>query len=138
MTVQHKPDYILTFDGGSRGNPGVGYGSYVLVRTEDGDRRIKRLRFGTTTNNQAEYLALIAGLNDLAEEIREGNGATQDASVEIRGDSQLVINQVARDWKVRSLDLMELRDQVDDLLAQFRSFRLFWQRRGESEESLGH
>ena len=138
MIAERKPDYILTFDGGSRGNPGVGYGSYVLMRTKDGERRIKRLRFGTTTNNQAEYMALIAGLTGLAETIGEAGGKTRDASVEIRGDSQLVINQVARDWKVKSLDLMELRDQVDDLLAQFGSFRLSWHRREETEESLGH
>ncbi|MFQ5945695.1 MAG: ribonuclease HI family protein [Anaerolineae bacterium] len=131
-------DYILTFDGGSRGNPGVGYGSYVLVGTEDGERSVKRLRFGTTTNNQAEYMALIAGLSGLAETIREAGGKTQVTSVEIRGDSQLVINQVARDWKVKSLDLMELRDQVDDLLSQFGSFRLSWHRRGKSEDTLGH
>jgi hypothetical protein len=39
-------DYTLIFDGGSRGNPGPGYGSYQLTRVADGKQKTKRLEFG--------------------------------------------------------------------------------------------
>jgi ribonuclease HI len=59
------PDYIVIFDGGSRGNPGPGYGSYRL-RTRDGREDVRRLEFGEAmTNNEAEYRTLIAALDDL-------------------------------------------------------------------------
>jgi len=45
----HAADYVLTFDGGSKGNPGLGYGSYAIVRVQDGARRIERLEFAAGT-----------------------------------------------------------------------------------------
>ena len=54
-------DYLLVFDGGSKGNPGPGYGSYAITRTRDGAQRLERLEFGDGyTNNEAEYDNLIA------------------------------------------------------------------------------
>ena len=44
-------DYTIIFDGGSRGNPGQGYGSYALWRNEDGKLRRRRLRFGDQVVN---------------------------------------------------------------------------------------
>ena len=52
----------IIFDGGSKGNPGQGYGSYTL-RWPGAQQQIVRLRFGDrVTNNEAEYDTLIAAL----------------------------------------------------------------------------
>ena len=65
-----SPDYVLVFDGGSKGNPGQGYGSYAIIRAQDRAQRVERLDFGDGyTNNEAEYDSLIAGLQDLLRRI---------------------------------------------------------------------
>lgn len=132
-------DYTIVFDGGSRGNPGVGYGSYALTRNRDGKLRKRRLRFGElVTSNQAEYKALIAALEDLIGTIQEAGRSPKDFSVEIRGDSQLIIHQIEGSWKTKSLDLMPLRDRVEELLTEMGSFELNWHSRKESVRLLGH
>ena len=132
-------DYMIVFDGGSRGNPGVGYGSYALRRNVDGKVRKKRLRFGElVTSNQAEYRALIAALEDLIGTIRKAGRSPNTFSVEIRGDSKLVLNQIQGSWKTKSLNLMPLRDRVEELLARMGSVEITWQPREESEKLLGH
>jgi ribonuclease HI len=134
-----EADYTLIFDGGSLGNPGQGYGSYVLTRSTDGKKRVKRLKFEETmTSNQAEYRSLIAGLEDLVCTIKRAGRSPGDFSLEVRGDSQLILCQVARKWKTKDLDLMPLRDRVEELLTELGSVGLIWQTRDKSERVLGH
>ena len=68
-------------------------------------------RIGETTNNVAEYRALIAGL--------EAAAATPSRAVKVRGDSKLVIEQVAGRWKVKQPHLRPLVDRVRELLAGY-------------------
>jgi ribonuclease HI len=132
-------DYTIVFDGGSRGNPGQGYGSYALTRNQDGKLRRRRLRFGDLiTSNQAEYQALIAALEDLIGTVLKAGRSPQDFSVEIRGDSRLVLHQLEGSWKTKSLNLMPLRDRAEELLAELGSYELTWQPREESVKVLGH
>ncbi len=132
-------DYTLIFDGGSRGNPGPAFGSYALVRNADGRQRIVRLDFQREmTNNEAEYETLIAGLEDLVGVIEEAGRDPADFSVQVRGDSRLVINQVAGKWKVRQHHLRPLWDRVRELLGRFGAYELVWQGREETEAVLGH
>ena len=131
--------YTIVFDGGSRGNPGQGYGSYALRRNEDGRLRKRRLRLGDqVTSNQAEYQTLIAALEDLIDTIHKAGRSPRDFSVEIRGDSRLVMHQLDGSWKTKSLNLMELRDRVEELMTQMGSVELVWQPRNESVRILGH
>ncbi len=132
-------DYTITFDGGSRGNPGQGYGSYQIVRASDGKSRIRRLDFpGRRTNNEAEYMTLIAALEELAAGIRKKGHDPRTYSVEVRGDSQLVIRQLEGKWQVREAHLRPLRDRAHDLLKQFGQVHLHWHRRAQSVAILGH
>jgi hypothetical protein len=60
-------DYTVFFDGGSLGNPGKGYGSYEIAGP-DGTVAARQVQFGNDmTNNQAEFRAVIAALEDLLE-----------------------------------------------------------------------
>lgn len=134
-----KTDYTLIFDGGSQGNPGIGFGSYVLVRNIDQKKRTKRLKFGDmVTNNQAEYRALIAGLEDLTNTTQTAKRSPREFSIEVRGDSQLILYQVAKKWKTKELDLQPLRDRVEELLEEFGRYTLTWQQRDKTEKVLGH
>ncbi len=132
-------DYTLIFDGGSLGNPGPGYGSYVLIRNVDGAQRMERLDFGEEmTNNEAEYRTLIAGLQDIVSTIERAGHDPSAFSIEVRGDSRLILNQVAGDWKVRQAHLRPLCDRARELLHRFGEFQLTWQERAESVDTLGH
>jgi ribonuclease HI len=132
-------DYILVFDGGSKGNPGWGYGSYAITRVQDGAQRLERLDFGDGyTNNEAEYDSLIAALQDLLGRIEEAGRQPQEFALEVRGDSALVINQVQGRWKAKDPRMKERRDRCIRLLRQFGAMVLKLQPREESVRVLGH
>jgi ribonuclease HI len=134
-----EPDYILTFDGGSKGNPGWGYGSYAITRTQDGAQRVERLQLGDGyTNNEAEYDSLIAALQDLIRRIEKGERKPQEFSLQVRGDSALVINQLKGSWKAREPRMRERRDRCRQLLECFGTVELRTQPREESVRVLGH
>ena len=127
--------YEIVFDGGSLGNPGKGYGSY-LIRFGDVEIARERLDYaGRVTNNQAEYRTLIAALERLGRDL--GDEAAS-ATVVIGGDSQLVINQVNGSWKVKNAELQPLRQQVVERLKPFGKTTLTWHRRDRSVRELGH
>ena len=72
-------------------------------------------RIGETTNNVAEYRALIAGL--------EAAAATPARAVQVRGDSKLVIEQLAGRWKVKQPHLKPLHAAARALLDALRRGR---------------
>lgn len=133
------PDFTVIFDGGSRGNPGPGYGSFVLVRHADGAERRQRLNLGERlTSNEAEYDTLIRALESLLAWIDEAGLRPEDVSVEVRGDSQLVIFQVRGDWKARRARMAARRDRVLALAQKFGSIQWEYQPRLASYRVLGH
>lgn len=130
-------DVILIFDGGSRGNPGAGYGSFTYKGCVI--RWPTSIEYpGQTTNNQAEYQTMIAGLRAIifdceALDIRPG-----ETSVEVRSDSQLLVNQVNGDWKIKNPGLRTLHATASALLGRFAGWDLIWHPRSESVRILGH
>lgn len=131
--------YVLIFDGGSKGNPGKGYGSYMLVRTDTGQRKTQRLEFpGELTNNEAEYKTLIEAVRTLLEKIRAHGKDPAAYRLEVRGDSALVINQVSGRWKARDDRMAALRDEALALLNQFGGWRIKHHERDNSVKWLGH
>jgi len=137
--MNKTPTHILVFDGGSRGNPGPGYGSYAITRTDTGTQHLERIDFHRRmTNNEAEYETLIVALeNLLAEDGRLGRSPS-DCNMEIRGDSRLVVEQVAGRWKARDPRMARYRDKVRRLLRRFGSSKLVQQPREKSVAVLGH
>lgn len=131
-------DYTIVFDGGSKGNPGWGYGSYE-ISTRSGKRKQQRLDFGDgLTNNEAEYLTLIAALEGLAAMIARHDRRPADFSVCIRGDSQLVIQQLLGRWKVKHPKMAPLHERAGSLLKTFGRTDLGWHARANSVRTLGH
>lgn len=132
-------DYIVVFDGGSKGNPGWGYGSYAITRVQDGAQRLERLDFGQGyTNNEAEYDSLLAALQDLDHRITEAGRQPGEFALEIRGDSSLVIKQLQGRWKAKDPRMKERRDRCRELLERFAHVDLKTQPREESVRILGH
>ena len=97
---------LVEADGGSRGNPGpAAYGS--LVRdAETRELLATRAEFiGVASNNVAEYGGLVAGLH-LAVAIDPA------ASIEVRMDSKLVVEQMSGRWQIKHADMKRLAAQA--------------------------
>lgn len=101
---------IVEADGGSRGNPGqAAYGA--LVRDADTGEVLDRegVGIGVASNNVAEYSGLIAGL-EMARAVDPA------ASLEVRMDSRLVIEQMAGRWKIKHPAMKPLAARAQSLL----------------------
>jgi probable phosphoglycerate mutase len=102
---------ILYADGGARGNPGPA-GIGILLVDLDGNVLGEVARgIGVTTNNVAEYTALIEGL-----ELAHAKGATE---IDVRLDSKLVVHQVLGEWKIKNDTLRRLAAKAESLLRRF-------------------
>ena len=128
----------IIFDGGSKGNPGYGYGSYAL-RWPGQAQQIVQLQFGdNVTNNEAEYDTLLAALEAVLKRLVDLDADPVTARLDIRGDSQLVINQVRGEWKCTEERLRVRRDRARELLQNFGHWQLKYHPRENSVRVLGH
>jgi probable phosphoglycerate mutase len=104
-------EVVVNADGGSRGNPGPS-GIGAVVALPDGTILAEIAEgIGHTTNNVAEYKAVIAGL-----------GRARDLGarrVRVRADSKLVIEQLKGTWKVRQPHLQPLREEAKRVAGSF-------------------
>src|SRR5688572_15501100 len=108
--------YVINTDGGARGNPGPSGIGFVIER--DGEIITKgKAYIGETTNNQAEYEALIHALGELDAIVpKEGR---ESVVVEVRMDSELVIKQLRKEYKVKDAGLKLQFAKVGVLIAKF-------------------
>ncbi|MEV7063675.1 bifunctional RNase H/acid phosphatase [Streptomyces collinus] len=99
-------EFIVEADGGSRGNPGpAGYGAVVSDAATGETLRETAEYIGVATNNVAEYRGLLAGLLAARE-------LDPDATVHVRMDSKLVIEQMSGRWKIKHPDMKPLATQA--------------------------
>ncbi len=111
---------LLQTDGGSRGNPGPAAYGYVIYNITSGAAIVLEKcgnYLGVTTNNQAEYAGLIAGLKWILDK-------HPDAGVEIKMDSLLIVNQVKGIYKVKSVELLPRYNEVRGLLAKLSKWNI--------------
>lgn len=111
----HGRRLVVEADGGSRGNPGVaGYGALVRDAGTGTVLAERAAPLGKRSNNVAEYRGLIAGLQ---------SAVTIDpaASVEVRMDSKLVIEQMAGRWKIKHEDMRTLALEANELVRRIQS-----------------
>jgi ribonuclease HI len=99
---------IVNVDGGARGNPGPAAIAAVATDEQGNVLAERNEVIGETTNNVAEYRAMLLGIA-LAKEL----GADE---VELLGDSTLIVTQVKGNWKVKQEHLRPLRTKVLDEL----------------------
>ena len=116
-------------DGASRGNPGPAAVGIVII--DDEHHPVARLgRFiGTTTNNQAEYSALILALEMVA--------GYNPEHVDFFLDSELVVNQLRGSYRVRSADLLPLYQRCTKLIRQLPSVKAHHVPRTANREADG-
>lgn len=105
--------WVLSTDGAARGNPGPAGAGATLADPSGSLVDELGVGLGRLTNNEAEYHALLLGL-----EMARRHGATR---LRVRMDSELVVRQLAGRYKVKSEHLRPLFDQARKLLAAFES-----------------
>ena len=112
-----SPDrtYVLRFDGGSRGNPGTAGCGMVLYDTNDGAEIWSGYQYlgEENTNNEAEYMGLITGLQ-CAKSLGIQN-------IVVQGDSQLILRQLEGRYKVKSPNLKVYYEEALSVSREFTS-----------------
>jgi ribonuclease HI/pterin-4a-carbinolamine dehydratase len=103
----------LFTDGGSRGNPGPSASGFVILDTSDKIIFKKGVFLGIMTNNQAEYLALKFGIQELLK--------YKPNNILIYMDSLLIINQMNGIFKIKNPDLMIIYKEIKQLLNGFEN-----------------
>ena len=105
----------LFCDGASRSNPGdASIGVSILLDGKEVETISKKI--GIATNNEAEYQALIDGLNYCVDNsIKE---------IEVFLDSNLVVEQVNKNFKVKAANLKVLNLKVEELIKEFKFIKI--------------
>lgn len=114
-------------DGGSRGNPGpAGFG--VFIEGPHGEKLAELSEFlGKTTNNVAEYSALLAALEWALSEGRP--------RLRVVADSELMVKQMQGRYKVASPDLRPLYEEAKRRSAKLDGFRIEHVLRGKNQRA---
>lgn len=102
-------------DGASRGNPGdAGIGCVIIFD----NKKIEISEYiGKTTNNVAEYIALIKGLEEALKQ--------KANEIEIFSDSELLVLQMNGIYMVRNKNLIPLYEKAKELLSNFKKYQIF-------------
>jgi ribonuclease HI len=117
-------------DGGARGNPGpAAIGAVVKDSSQDPPTTLVTVSeaIGETTNNVAEYRALIAGL--------EAARRFRPRRLKVRADSLLVVKQLRGEWKVKHAGLRPLHERARELLREFADVDIAHVRREYNTEA---
>jgi acyl dehydratase/ribonuclease HI len=119
--------YTANIDGAARGNPGpAAYG--VVVRRPDGTTHESLGKYiGRTTNNVAEYYALIAALDYAA--------ASGIKRLRVYSDSQLIVNQIKGLYKVKHPDLRPLHERAKKQAAGLETFTIQYVPREQNRDA---
>ena len=107
---------LVWVDGGARGNPGpAAIGAVIKDEQEQLITSLSR-RIGIGTNNQAEYMALIAALEKAI-----SLGARQ---VHVKSDSELMVKQLNGNYRVKNANLKPLYQKVKQLQDSLQEFTI--------------
>jgi ribonuclease HI len=110
--------YILYTDGGARGNPGPAAAGMVIYDAGGAELDKFAAYLGETTNNQAEYQALIMGLGRV-QKIAEDHEVLINVTVDVFMDSELIVKQLNGEYKVKNKELKPLFAKVEELAGTF-------------------
>lgn len=120
-------DLVINADGGSRGNPGPSAYGYV-IKSKEGDMLFEGGEYlGITTNNQAEYRAVLAALRKALEMGAE--------VLHFKLDSQLIVNQMSGVYRIKNAELKTIYDEIRILESKFKSVTFTHVRREFNKEA---
>jgi ribonuclease HI len=116
----------IHIDGAARGNPGPA--AYAFTIAAPGVAIVEENGLlGSTTNNVAEYTALLKALEKAA--------ALGLARLHVHSDSELLVKQMSGEYRVKNADLRDLYEEAQDLLRRFESVRIDHVRREQNRRT---
>lgn len=118
---------LINIDGASSGNPGDASIGVVLKDNLHKKEETISQYIGKTTNNFAEYQALIIGLERAIE--------LGIKDVHVKSDSELLVKQLKGEYKVKSDNLKELNHKAANLIKSFSFFKIEHVRREFNKEA---
>lgn len=121
---------IIFTDGGARGNPGPA--AIGVVFGEPLNKSYGE-QVGSTTNNVAEYRALIFALKKTKQLL--GKGKAKEMDIEVRSDSELVVKQQRGEYQIKERSLVPLFIEVWNLRQEFKSVSFVVVRREANREA---
>jgi len=128
MGTRKRLGVRIYIDGGARGNPGPAAAG-VVIRSADDQTVLHQagLFLGETTNNVAEYSALLAGLK-----AARRLGAVE---AEVVSDSELLVRQMTGEYRVRNEGLQPLYAEAQNLTGAFERFGIRHVRRDSNKDA---
>ena len=126
-SVTRQGSFVLNTDGACRGNPGPSGAGWVLSTRDGQVVRTGQSFLGRATNNEAEYVAVVLGLEDCL--------ATGVTDILLRADSELLIKQLKGQYRVKNARLKPLYEQVKALSRRFERFSCEHVRREYNREA---
>jgi ribonuclease HI len=120
---------VVYTDGGARGNPGPAGAGVVIQKDGATIAEVKQYLGEMRTNNWAEYEAVVIALGKLLEM------NLRDSALEFRLDSQLVVEQLKGNWKIKEPGLKQQAAEVRGLLKDFGSVTFTYVPRAQNKEA---
>ncbi len=95
-------------DGGSRGNPGLAAGAFLVYDESQQTLHQEGLFLGNKTNNEAEYEAFLGSVEWLKKNFQKHT----ISHIAWKLDSLLVVEQLSRHWKIKESRMQELAQKI--------------------------
>lgn len=106
---------VIYTDGAARGNPGESASGYLVYRNAKVLHRHSKYN-GIATNNYAEYKAILLALEWCISNIDDHF----ELLIELYSDSELVVKQLNKSYKIKSVSLKPINEKIVDLTKNFR------------------
>ena len=111
-----KYKFLIHTDGGARGNPGPAAVGVIIEGESVGKKEFGEY-LGETTNNEAEYRAVIIALKKLKHLV--GGEKARGAEVEVHVDSELLEKQINGEYKIKDENIKNLFVEIWNLKTDF-------------------
>jgi ribonuclease HI len=126
MSSTLTPNYTIYTDGASRGNPGPA--AYAFVIFQDHKQIYSEKGYlGITTNNQAEYSALLHAWKYLEAKI------TSEAKIQFFSDSELMVRQLNKEYRVKDANIQAVHQNIQKLSSAFKKVTYSYVPRSENQ-----
>lgn len=127
MKSNNNTELIIYCDGGSRGNPGpAGLGAVIYDKDKNILVEISEY-LGVTTNNQAEYRAVLKAI-EKAKDLKASH-------LNFYLDSELIVKQMSGEYRVKNKDLLPIYTKIRQHILEFKEVNFFHVRRENNKEA---
>ncbi|MCC7304231.1 ribonuclease HI family protein [bacterium] len=118
MNSNTDTELVLNTDGGSRNNPGNAAIGFVILNTDGDVIETQKKYIGIATNNEAEYQALLSGLQYIS------NFYLNCKFLTIYADSELMVKQLRGEYKIREQHLKVFAESIHTMLKKFSEYKI--------------